>query len=369
MRADTARQKAKAPAQALPIARRWPLIATICVGLIIVGMGTSLFVGDISIDATTIGNALFHHDASMASHLLVRDWRLPRAVADVLVGAALAVAGAIMQAVTRNPLASPGIMGLNTGASFATLVAMVLVPTAGRPEFMLASISGAALGASLVYGLASFSRGGLTPVRLALTGIAVSALLGAIGNGVMIYNELGQDMLLWHARGTEGVQWLDIGLFLPLVAVGLIGAFAIATTLSVLSLGDHVAQGLGQRIRVAKVLAGAIVLVLAGGAVSLAGPVGFVGLMIPHVVRYIVGHSYRLVIPGAAIGGALLMLVADMAARLASTPFMAPVPIGAITALLGVPFFLYLACRRPTTRPRPRSLSQTEKRLGCGGRT
>ena len=180
-----------------------------------------------------------------------------------------------MQAVTRNPLASPGIMGLNTGASFATLLVMVLLPTAGRPELMLVSIGGAALGAALVYGLGSLSRDGLTPVRLALTGIAVSALLGAIGNGVMIYNELGQDLLLWHARGTEGVQWLDIGLFSPLAGVGLLGALAIAPTLSILTLGDHVARGLGQRTRLAKFLAAAIVLVLAGGAVSLAGPVGF----------------------------------------------------------------------------------------------
>jgi iron complex transport system permease protein len=201
----------------------------------------------------------------------------------------------------------------------------------------------------MVYGLGSLSRGGLTPVRLALTGIAVSALLGAIGNGVMIYSELGQDMLLWHARGTEGVRWLDIGLFLPLAGVGFLGAFAIAPTLSILTLGEHVARGLGQRTRLAKFLAAAIVLVLAGGAVSLAGPVGFVGLMIPHVVRHIVGQNYRLVIPGSALCGSLLMLAADMAARLASTPFKSPVPVSAVTALLGVPFFLYLACRKPTT--------------------
>ena len=330
-------------------ARRWPFAALVLVGLIIAGIGASLFVGDVSIDAPTIGDALFHYDAESVPHLLIRDWRLPRALADVLVGAALAVAGAIMQAVTRNPLASPGIMGLNTGASFFTLLAMVLVPTAGRPALMLASIAGAALGAAMVYGLGSLSRSGLTPVRLALTGIAVSALLGAIGNGVMIYNELGQDMLLWHARGTEGVQWLDIGLFLPLAGVGLLGALVLAPTLSILTLGEHVARGLGQRTRLAKFMAATIVLALAGGAVSLAGPIGFVGLMIPHVVRHVVGQNYRLVIPGAALCGSLLMLAADMAARLASTPFKAPVPVSAITALLGVPFFLYLACRKPAT--------------------
>ena len=203
MRVETVLKQGDAPEQGSLLgwdgARRWPLVAIMLVGLIFVGVGVSLFVGDISIDSGTIGDSLFHYSAESVPHLLVRDWRLPRGVADVLVGAALAVAGAIMQAVTRNPLASPGIMGLNTGASFATLLAMVLVPTAGRPQLMLAAIAGAGLGAAMVYGLGSLSRGGLTPVRLALTGIAVSALLGAIGNGVMIYNELGQDMLLWHA--------------------------------------------------------------------------------------------------------------------------------------------------------------------------
>jgi iron complex transport system permease protein len=331
-------------------------------------MAVSLFTGDVPIDAATIGDALFHYDSESVPHILIRDGRLPRALADVLVGAALAVAGAIMQAVTRNPLASPGIMGLNTGASFATVLAMVVVPTAGRPQLMIVSIAGAALGATLVYGLASLSRGGLTPVRLALTGIAVSALLGAIGNGVMIYNELGQDVLLWHARGTENVRWFDLGLFSPLAAVGLLGAFAIAPTLGVLSLGDHVSRGLGQQTKPAKFLAAAIVLVLAGGAVSLAGPVGFIGLMIPHVVRYLVGHNYRLVIPCSALGGSLLMLAADLGSRLASTPFKAPVPVGVVTALLGVPFFLYLACRRPTARRlHPQPLPPTASGAGSGG--
>jgi iron complex transport system permease protein len=135
-----------------------------------------------------------------------------------------------------------------------------------------------------------------------------------------------------------------------------------------LTLGDHVAQGLGQRTRLAKLLAATIVLVLAGGAVSLAGPVGFIGLMIPHVVRYLVGENYRLVIPGSALGGALLMLAADVVARLATTPFKAAVPVGVVTALLGVPFFLYLACRKPATRPHLRPLSQRERGVGCGGR-
>ncbi len=334
----------------------------------------SLLVGDIPIPAATVRDALFFHDSQLSEHVIVRDWRLPRAVADVLVGASLAVAGAIMQAMTRNPLASPGIMGLNTGASFATVLAMVLWPVAGRFELIVLSIAGATLGAALVYGLGSLSRGGLTPVRLALTGIAVSALLGAIGNGLMIYHDLGQDALLWFARGTEGVQWLDIGMFLPMAGVGLLAAMAIAPALGVLTLGEGVARGLGQRTRSTKFLAATIVLLLVGGAVSLAGPVGFIGLMVPHVVRYLVGLDHRAVIPGSALCGATLLLVADVGARLATTPWKAPVPVGVMTALLGVPFFLYLACRRPTggagngDSPRPTFGRCPPKRPGGGHR-
>jgi ferric hydroxamate/heme transport system permease protein len=315
--------------------------------LLAAGVAVSLLVGDVSIDARTVYDALLHPNDELVAHVIVRDWRLPRAVADVLVGAAFAVAGAIMQALTRNPLASPGIMGLNTGASFTTVLAIVLWPAIGRPGLMLVAIAGAALGAMLVYGLGSLSRGGLTPVRLALTGMAVSALLGAIGNGVMIYNELGQDILLWYARGTENVQWIDIALFLPCVVVGIVASLALAPTLSVFALGENVARGLGQRTQLTKIAATVIVLLLAGGAVALAGPVGFVGLLVPHMVRYVVGFDQRVVLPVSAVAGGLFMLTADIGARLATTPFRAAVPVGVVTSLVGVPFFLYLACRKP----------------------
>ena len=338
------------PSQMSPIGAS--VVFSTAIALLALGLVASLFVGDVPISATTIFDSLFRYDASVTSHVLVRDWRFPRAMADILVGASLAVAGAIMQTVTRNPLASPDIMGLNTGASFATVVAMVAAPTAGRPELMLVSIAGATLGAALVYGLGSLSRGGLTPVRLALTGVAVSTLLGAIGNGVMIYNELGQDVLLWYARGTENVQWSDVALFLPFCVLGLGSAIALAPTLSVLSLGEQVALGLGQRTLLAKFAASTIVLVLAGGAVSVAGPVGFVGLMVPHMVRMLVGLDQRIVIPTSALMGSLFLLLADIGARLATTPYRAAVPVGVITSLLGVPFFLYLACRQPVGKRR-----------------
>ena len=313
-------------------------------------MTASLFVGDVKIAPETIADALVHYDANCIPQILVHDGRLPRTLANVLVGAALAVAGAMMQSVTRNPLASPGILGLNNGASFCTLLALAIWPSIARPELMLVAMLGSGMGVLMVYGIASLSRSGLTHVRLALTGVAVSALIGAIGNGVTIYWDLGQDMLIWESRGTAITRWTDLAMFAPFAAVGLIGAITLAPMLSVMMLGEPVARGLGQRTKLAKWLASAIVLVLVGGANSLAGSIGFVGLMVPHVVRYLVGMNYRLVIPGSALGGAMLMLVADIIARLATAPNKAAVPVSAVTAILGVPFFLYLACRRPTSR-------------------
>lgn len=322
------------------------LLAAAGVSLLVAGLTVSLTVGEVSIGRAAIGDALWHYDPQSIEHVLVRDGRLPRALADILVGAALAVAGAVMQAITRNPLASPGIMGLNAGASFATVLAMVVCPASSRWEWVLIAIAGAALGSALVYGLGSLARGGLTPVRLALTGVAVSALLAALGNAWTIYYDLGQDLMLWSARGTVSVQWLDLFTFLPLALLGLMGAWALSPSLGVLALGNDVARGLGQRTQRTRFAASVIVLLLAGGAVSMAGPIGFVGLIVPHVVRSLVGMDHRIVIPGAALTGGLLVLAADIAARLATAPLKTPVPVSVVTALCGVPFFLYLICRK-----------------------
>jgi iron complex transport system permease protein len=306
----------------------------------------SLFVGDLALDGATIADALFHHDDRLAAHVVVLDWRLPRAVADLLVGSALGMAGAIMQSTTRNPLASPSIMGLSAGASLASLLLTVACPTAGRFELLVASVIGAAGGVALVYTLASMSRTGLTPIRLALTGVAVSSIVAAIGNGITIYYNIGQDMLLWFARGSEGVQWPDLLVAAPLILAGLFAGVALAPSINALGLGEQVAVGLGLRIGTTRLLASGVVLLLAGAAVALTGPIGFIGLLAPHLARGLVGLDYRAVIPNAALVGAMLLVLADIGARLATTPYKAPVPVGVVTALLGVPFFLYLANRR-----------------------
>jgi iron complex transport system permease protein len=179
---------------------------------------------------------------------VIHEVRLPRVVAGVLIGAAVATAGALMQEMTRNPLASPELMGLNAGGQFLLVVALVFLPSASYLTLIVASSLGAALGAGLVvYGIGSLSRGGLTPVKLALAGVAVSMLLSALTSGLMIFFDRAQDLLFFLAGGVGGMQWTEVRFLVPWFSLGLLGALIISSNITVLSLGDDVARGLGQR--------------------------------------------------------------------------------------------------------------------------
>nr|WP_245629132.1 iron ABC transporter permease [Alicyclobacillus shizuokensis] len=275
---------------------------------------------------------------------IVLGLRLPRTLCAVLVGAAFAVAGAMMQGLTRNPLADSGLLGLNAGAGFVLALCFALFR--GLPYVYLALFSflGAAAAAGLVYGIGSLSKAGLTPVRLTLAGAAIGALFTALSQAIAIRFEVGQDLAFWSAGGISGATWLQVKLLLPWVGGALVAALFLARSITVLSLGDELAVNLGQRTRWVKLGAALTVLVLAGSSVSVVGSISFVGLIVPHVVRFLVGVDYRWVIACSAVFGSLLVLVADIAARLVNPPY--ETPVGALIALIGVPFFLFLARRR-----------------------
>jgi iron complex transport system permease protein len=203
------------------------------------------------------------------------------------------------------------------------------------------SFVGAGVGAGLVYGVGSLAKGGLTPVRLVLAGAALSAMLSALSEGVALYFEIGQDLAFWYAGGVAGTKWYQLKIMFPWIAAAIAGAIAISRSITLLSLGDDVARGLGQRTAFVKLAGTLITLVLAGAAVSIVGAVGFVGLIIPHVTRYLVGVDYRWIIPCSAVLGSLLVVLADLAARMVNPP--TETPVGALIALIGVPLFLYLA--------------------------
>lgn len=285
--------------------------------------------------------SFFAYDVDNHAHVIVRELRLPRAVAAVLIGAALAVSGAIMQGMTRNPLASPSILGVTAGASFLIAIGMALMPHIPYFGLSIFSFVGAGMGTALVFGLTSLSRGGITPVKLALAGSAITSLLSSLSTAIGIKFDIAKDISFFFAGGVSTVQPTQVYFLLPFIFVGLGLAVILSPSITVLSLGEEVAQGLGQNTTTIKLLGAFTVLLLTGAAVSIAGMIGFVGLIIPHITRFLVGTDYRFIIPCSAILGGILLIVADIVGRMVNAPF--ETPVGAITALVGVPFFLYLA--------------------------
>ncbi|WP_345240744.1 iron ABC transporter permease [Pontibacillus salipaludis] len=322
-----------------------PLVASfiIIAGTIamLLAMAASVSLGAADIDLKTVWNGVFHYNEELTSHQIIQELRMPRAIVAALVGGFLAISGSIMQGMTRNPLASPSIMGVTDGSTFMIAIAFAFFPGLNYLGLMSFSFVGAGLGAGIVFLVGAFSKGGLSPVKLALAGTAVGALLSALSSGIAIHYEVAQDMSFWYAGGVAGTQWLQVKFVFPVAIIGLALAFFIARSVTILSLGESVAKGLGQRTGMVKVLGTVVVLLMTGAAVSVAGSVGFVGLVVPHITRFLVGLDYKWIVPCSAVLGGLLLVMADIGARMINPPY--ETPLGAITALVGVPFFLYLA--------------------------
>lgn len=286
--------------------------------------------------------AIFAFDGSR-EHLVVTTLRLPRVLAGLLAGSALAVAGAIMQAVTNNPLASPSLLGINAGAAFAVVMATSLlgIGSGGAVSFAFAGAGAAAI---IVYGLGSAGRGGATPIKLVLAGAVLTTFLSSLTTAILIFDETTLDIVrLWTAGSLSGRTMAQVVGVTPYILIGLSAALIFRRHVMTLSLGAEIARSVGQNPILWRGLAVVIVILLAGGAVALAGPVGFVGLVVPHIARLTAGVDYRWIIPFSAAGGALLVVVADAVGRtvFASQSF----PVGVTMAILGAPFFIWLARR------------------------
>lgn len=303
----------------------------------------SIFAGVKGFTLDKLPQIMEHREGDVMAYK-IWDVRLPRTLLAILLGAALAVGGCLLQGITRNPLSDPEIMGINQGASFFVVAGLLLL---GQKDVSLLvlfmAFLGAAVGGSVVY-LLSF-RGEYTATRLVLAGIAVSFFLGSMTTGLIILNETKLfEILYWMAGKLSGANWTDIRISLVCLVPAILISWLFARPFNVLSLGHEAAQGLGQRIAVIRRLVALLMIVLVGGAVALAGPIGFVGLMVPHMSRQLVGSDYRLIIPISALIGANLLLFADVAGQWMLYPV--DTPVGIITALLGTPFFLYLLRRK-----------------------
>ncbi|MEC0226040.1 FecCD family ABC transporter permease [Paenibacillus alba] len=281
------------------------------------------------------------------SNLLVyKVWfvRLPRVVLAIIVGAGLAIAGCLLQGVTRNPLSDPELMGINQGASFVVVLSLALFGLEDvTVTILIAAFIGAAAGGSIVYTLSGMA--GYTSIRLVLAGVSVSLFMAAMTTGLIILqDDKLSEILYWMAGKLSGTTWTDVQLSAISIVPGAFASLFLAKQFNVFSLGEDAARGLGQNVTRVRRAAFVLVILLVGGAVALCGPIGFVGLMVPHIVRSWVGTDYRILIPMSAVAGASLLLLADVGGQWVLYP--TDTPVGIITALLGTPFFLYLMRRK-----------------------
>ncbi|WP_373273325.1 FecCD family ABC transporter permease [Vibrio parahaemolyticus] len=298
-----------------------------------------------SLSVNDLTSYWFAFDEGNMLHQILATLRAPRSYAGLLIGASLAVSGVLMQGLTRNPLASPSILGINAGAACFMALASIGVPFFSQLNPIINAVFGALLSGGAVMLLGGFFSARSHPLRLVLAGIAISALLiGLTRASVILADDMAYSVLHWLTGSLSAVdsqQWQQLW---PFATLGLVLAMGLARNLNLLALGDEVAVGLGGNIRLTRLISGLAVVLLAGTSVAIAGPIGFVGLLVPHLVRPIVGHNYHILIPVSALCGAALVTWSDALSR--AIAFPAETPVGVITALLGTPCFIAIAMRK-----------------------
>ncbi|MDR6590965.1 iron ABC transporter permease [Agrobacterium tumefaciens] len=271
--------------------------------------------------------------------------RLPRTLLALLSGAALGLAGAIMQGVTRNPLADPGILGVNMGASLAVVIGIVWFGIATAQAFIITAIAGAGASAVFVYVVGSLGRGGATPLKLALAGASTSVAFSSLVIAVVLpRSDIAGGIRSWQIGGVGGATFERIETVLPFLVAGFIISLLSARKLNSLALGDELAAGLGENVMAARAVASFGAILLCGAATAICGPIGFVGLVVPHLCRLLVGVDNRWLLPFSALGGACLLLAADIVGRIVARP--SELDVGIVTALVGAPFFIWIVRRQ-----------------------
>ncbi|KMY42865.1 ferrichrome ABC transporter permease [Bacillus sp. FJAT-27916] len=320
--------------------KRMSLVTVLAVILLAVVLMVSLMIGTKLYGLSTIWEALFHRAQNNITHDIIWDIRLPRAIAAALVGAFLAVSGAVMQALTRNVLAEPSLLGVSNGAAFALVLVLTIFPGLSKLETMFASMAGAGLAVLFVFSLSILAKGGITPVKLALAGMATGMFLSSLTTSIALYFDVSKNISFWYAGDLSTSSWTDVKLLLIMGTVGLFIAFSISRALTLLSLGEEITKSLGVHIGLVRTMGVIAVLMLTGSAVAVSGTVGFVGLVIPHITRMAIGGKYGKLLPVAALLGSTLLVGADAISRTINAPY--ETPIGVLTAVIGVPFFLYM---------------------------
>jgi iron complex transport system permease protein len=318
----------------------WLLAAVVVLAIV---SAASLAIGARGLAAGAVWEALTRFDPANGDHAVVHA-RIPRTVLGLLAGGALGLAGAAMQGVARNPLADPGIIGVNAGAALAVVTGIYVFGVTSLAGYIWFAFVGAAAAAAVVYLIASLGRDGATPVKLALAGAALSAGLYSLMNVILVSSRDTLDRFrFWQVGGIAGRDWAVVLPGLPFLAVGALIVLSTGRVLNSLALGDDIARSLGQRVGPARGLTALGIVLLCGSATALAGPIGFVGLVIPHAVRFLTGPDYRWILPFSLVLAPALLLAADVIGRVILLP--GEVPAGIMTALVGAPVFVWLVRR------------------------
>lgn len=332
---------------AVPARSRRLLILLGLVVLVVAAAAASIAVGARSLGLGEVGRALLGQDPTSEATIIVRQLRVPRTVLGLLVGAALGMAGALMQGHTRNPLGDPGLLGVTAGASLAVVTAIAFFDVTTAGGYVWFAFAGALAGTVLVYAIGSAGPGGATPVTLALAGAALSALLYALVRAIVVSDQETLDAFRFWQVGALAGRDADVAWQVtPFICLGVLLALANAPALNMLGLGEDVARGLGQRIWLARLVGLSAITLLCGAATAACGPIAFVGLVVPHAVRALTGPDHRWLVPCSALMGAALLLVADVLGRVLARP--GELQVGIVLALVGAPFFIALVRRRRT---------------------
>lgn len=315
------------------------VILSLC---LIVVSALSILYGSKSVDMETLFDALFTNKESFS--ISVVQARIPRTLFGILAGASLGVSGCLMQSITRNPIADPSILGINTGASLFVVVGIAFFSISSPSQYIWLGFTGAILTAILVYGIASVGQSGATPIKLALAGAATSMALMSLVNTIMLPNSQVMDSFRFWQTGSIGIEvilkWNMILVLLPYFILGLLLSFYLSSSLNTLALGDELATSLGINSKKVRAMAAFAGVLLCGATTALAGPIAFVGLMVPHIMRLLIGSNMHYLLPLSALGGSILLLGADIIGRVIASP--AELEVGIITAILGAPVFIYI---------------------------
>ncbi len=320
------------------------VVAAAAAGVLLLLLVASVFIGSGDITAAEVWQALWH-DSGSSTDLIVRQYRVPRTLLAVVVGAALGLAGAVIQAITRNPLADPGILGVNAGAYTAVVLAAAGLGPALSTSHVAAALVGALVASLVVYGIGTVGPAGGMPTKLVLTGVALGAVLTGVSFAVtLVRPEVFDRIRHWSAGSLQGRQFDSLWAVLPFIVAGAVIALLLPRALNALALGDDAATALGSRPVLTKLAGVAAVTLLCGAATAAAGPIAFVGLMVPHALRMLVGPDQRWIVPLSLLAAPILMLVADIVGRVAVS---SELPAGVVTAFVGAPVLILLTRRVP----------------------